>query len=821
MKSQILRRLLNSLSVVILYGFFNVDSSAAPLATDGSVTFQVTTVSYGGNYAQKNVGAIWVEDTQNRFVKTMKLWADKRKKHLVKWNAASAANVIDAVTGATVRAHQMHSATWDCKDTNGLTVGDGVYRIYVEFTEDNSAGGPPGKWFVAEFTKGSTSQSLTFPDQPNFRGMQLEYVAGGAPPGPSPASLAGTVKDASTSSALATVTVQLKTGAQVSYETTTNASGSFSFSSVQAATYTLAATKAGYTTSSESITLTDGQQMTGKNILLSPVVAATATLSGSVLDAASRVPIQNVSVQLKIGNQISYQTQSNSSGAYNFSSVQAGSYTLVASKSGYGNSSENLSISSGQNITGKEILLTANILPGSLSGTVVETNSGLPIQNAIVQLKVGSQVRYETTTNTSGSYSIANIDPATYTLAASKTGYSPSSENLDVSSGQSITGREIRLTSNILPGSLSGTVVETNSTVPIPNAVVQLKIGSQVRYEATTNASGNYSIAAIDPAAYTLVASKTGYSSWSENLNLGSGQQITNKSLNLTPVMNGASVSGHIATSGSNAPIENATIQLKSGGQVKYQTTTGSAGDFVFNEVQAGSYSLVASKNGYSIWNENINVIAGQPVSGKQIVLIQTVTTATLSGKVFDADSNQPLAGATLQLKNGVEVKYEKITNSTGDFVFNEVLAGSYSLVAFKDGYLDWNENVSIIAGQPITGKQIVLVQPITAATLSGIVLDAGSNQPLAGVTVQLKNGVEVNYEKTTDTNGAYSVDSVLPASYELTASKDGYEPWSEFIDFASGQQISAKNLLLNVIAVADTTAPDPPRNVRVRILGK
>jgi hypothetical protein len=40
--------------------------------TDGSATFQVTTVTAGGNYSPRNVMAIWVTDANTNFVKTLK-----------------------------------------------------------------------------------------------------------------------------------------------------------------------------------------------------------------------------------------------------------------------------------------------------------------------------------------------------------------------------------------------------------------------------------------------------------------------------------------------------------------------------------------------------------------------------------------------------------------------------------------------------------------------------------------------------------------------------------------------------------------------------
>ncbi len=148
----------------------------------GTLDIQVRTVSYGGNYAPRNVGVIWIENQAGSFIRTVKIWANARKKHLIKWNAASGGNTVNAVSGATVTSHQTHTVTWDCQDYNGVDVPDGVYRMYIEYTEDNSkySGEPPGQWTFVEFTKAGTSFTLNPPDEQYFKDIQLVYT----PPGP-------------------------------------------------------------------------------------------------------------------------------------------------------------------------------------------------------------------------------------------------------------------------------------------------------------------------------------------------------------------------------------------------------------------------------------------------------------------------------------------------------------------------------------------------------------------------------------------------------------------------------------------------------------
>jgi len=154
----------------------NGDDKTTKDTTDASLAFTVRTTSYGGNYAPKHVLAIWIKDGVGNFVKSLKVRANSRKKHLVKWVASSNYNEVDAVTGATINSHTTHTVIWDCKDVAGNIVPDDDYQIWVEYTSENSNNnGNPGPSNSIPFTKGNTSQIFSPPTQQYFKDMVVEY----------------------------------------------------------------------------------------------------------------------------------------------------------------------------------------------------------------------------------------------------------------------------------------------------------------------------------------------------------------------------------------------------------------------------------------------------------------------------------------------------------------------------------------------------------------------------------------------------------------------------------------------------------------------
>ena len=143
-------------------------------ATPGTVSFTVTTIDNEKKYSPDHVLAIWVENETGKYVKTLQVQGTRRKNHLDTWNAQSGGNVVDAVTGPTLRDHTSHTILWNCKDTTGMVVKDGQYQIVTEYTDENRQG-PIQK---VAFTKGTKAVKLSPAKQPFFTDMTLIYTPG-------------------------------------------------------------------------------------------------------------------------------------------------------------------------------------------------------------------------------------------------------------------------------------------------------------------------------------------------------------------------------------------------------------------------------------------------------------------------------------------------------------------------------------------------------------------------------------------------------------------------------------------------------------------
>ncbi len=141
------------------------------LAAETTLRFRVRTSSVGGKFAPRNVGAIWIQDGEGAFVKTLERWGTTRAKWLLTFNAASGGNVVDAITGATKVSHETHEVRWNLTNAAGCPVPAGDYAIWLELTDRSGAG------VTLDIPIGvpAPPSQVQPEDTPNFHDMSVDW----------------------------------------------------------------------------------------------------------------------------------------------------------------------------------------------------------------------------------------------------------------------------------------------------------------------------------------------------------------------------------------------------------------------------------------------------------------------------------------------------------------------------------------------------------------------------------------------------------------------------------------------------------------------
>lgn len=147
-----------------------------PALADGALTVTATTSPNGGPYAPDNVLAIWIQDANGQFVKTIGRWAQTRRQHLVAWTTLAGAADADAVSGATRANHATPvTVTWNLRDKANAIVPDGTYTIRMELADSNSNQAAQNRQGTFTFVKGPTAQMQTALTNNGYSNVSINF----------------------------------------------------------------------------------------------------------------------------------------------------------------------------------------------------------------------------------------------------------------------------------------------------------------------------------------------------------------------------------------------------------------------------------------------------------------------------------------------------------------------------------------------------------------------------------------------------------------------------------------------------------------------
>lgn len=271
------------------------------------------------------------------------------------------------------------------------------------------------------------------------------------------------------------------------------------------------------------------------------------------------------------------------------------------------------------------------------------------------------------------------------------------------------------------------------------------------------------------------------------------GGECTNKTYRtefLTQDQNGQNISG---------------IQVSVVKQGQTSSKTGTSPYVVY--LYDGSYTASASMEGS-------NVSKTVAVSGNRqtVVLSMSTTDTVLEGTVVNADNNEAVPDASIKISSGNVVVASTETDSEGKFSVT-VPNGSLTVEISKEGYIPFSSVETVYEGELTHPMDLIELSPGTGmGGFHGVIRDAVTNQPLAGVTLNLYEGwnspAESNSSKrtlTTNSSGEFRYDTTtkfgkvigLPSgNYTLTARKGGYSDAS-----------------YNIVIYPGTTDENPPIN--------
>jgi hypothetical protein len=406
----------------------------------------------------------------------------------------------------------------------------------------------------------------------------------------------------------------------------------------------------------------------------------------------------------------------------------------------------------------------------SVVGQVFSTAGNLPLSGVAVAIDGSDKA---TTTDAQGKFQLSGVPVSAQTLRFSLAGYQTRTYSITVpSTTQFNLGNVMMSPASATVTTLSGTVKDIDTQQLL--AGVTLALDSTPAVSVQTDSAGHYQISNLAAGSYTLTLSGTGYTAQTVTVTLGEGsnllQLVLRKQSNPSPLPTGpATLGGQVVALGSGQPLAEVQVSVN---QAPITTTTAS-GAFSLT-LPAGTYRLDYQAPGYLPLTQNVAVTAGSNVSIGQVKLAAQRSTTRLSGIVTDAQTQSPLAGATVQIVDGISTS----TGADGRYVLDNITATQFDVRVSATGYDSGVTRLSVSAPGEV-GFDFAL-------------------QPQAG------QGVSLGALEITPGSAGLRTDLVMAATYENAGiTSVQIVPTLQIVD-AGGQVVSS------AVAYASTTATTP-----------
>jgi hypothetical protein len=484
----------------------------------------------------------------------------------------------------------------------------------------------------------------------------------------------------------------------------------------------------------------------------------TGSISGTVMDTESPAqPVTGASVTYTGtgGTTGTGTTAANASGAYTFSGVPRGTYSVSVTEPGYTTPlAQNVTVTGGTTATAN-FVMAAN---SSISGTVSDTESPAePVNGATVSYTgTGTSTgRGTIPTSSGGTYTFNGVPPGTYSVSVSDTGFtSPSAQNVTVVANTPLTGVDFTLTAN---SGISGTVTDSSHN-PIPMATITYTgTGSSTGSGSIPTSSGSYSFSGVPPGTFTVSASAPGYSTPAAQKVTVPANGTATANFTLTQV---GTISGTVTANGGGG-LDGATVTYTGPGGTGTTNTSDTAGEYQLTDVPAGSYSVTASYAGYAPETFTVTV-NGNTVT--QPFVLTAGTDGSIAGTVIDVQTSQPIAGASVS--DGIDPSV--LTDGSGNYVIENVAPNTDTVTASMSGYVTGTTSVTV-SSSANTQQNFSLAED---GGITGTVTDANTHAAISGAVVTCTcQGTGT----TTNTSGDYTFTQIAPGSYTLTVTATGY----------------------------------------------
>ncbi|PKL44138.1 MAG: hypothetical protein CVV42_19565 [Candidatus Riflebacteria bacterium HGW-Riflebacteria-2] len=344
----------------------------------------------------------------------------------------------------------------------------------------------------------------------------------------------------------------------------------------------------------------------------------------------------------------------------------------------------------------------------TITGTVVSQNTGEKLANITVSLMYENQLAATTKTTSDGQFYFTKVPAGLFDLAFASPDntYASTTYILRVldDGTTSPAAPEVKMVA-LNPGQIQisteikGEVINSTGE-KLANINVALKLSGDTISTALTNSLGQFSFANLSPGSYTLtVGESSNYITQNPIVDIRNNGVVLPRysiiSLQEIDITKTYTITGYVKSQNKEA-IANIEVHIFSDREGKSELTnyspvyTTGEGKFFFQGLTSpGMYFLKADKTDNTedsaIYPVNIfaDGTTSPLISDILVTRQESLSTASFSGKIYDAFTGGPLEYATVKVGD----ISSSITDRNGEFFVTDMLPGSYKLDVSKSGY--------------------------------------------------------------------------------------------------------------------------------------
>jgi len=627
--------------------------------------------------------------------------------------------------------------------------------------------------------------------------------------------VAGKVVDAATGQPIEGARVEM--GLELDDElddlsTISSAQGEFRFTRLMPGRVVVVARTAhGHGRSSGSLLIGLGQHVEGMVIKLFPA----RQITGTVVIATTRATCAKAGVTLRDQDNNRWARLRRTDDALVADGVLPGTYTPTVWCNGFqSRDTYEPVVVADKNLTGLEW----EVVPGATIRGKVITNTGEPVENALIWSIEGRRAGIHARSQHDGSYELAGVGAGYYVLAVKSDRGIAAPDGYDVMVGSgAVVDRDLVVDNG---GTIKGTIVDSEGK-PIAHEDIAITSGSLPSLHANSDEAGAFTVRAVRPGDYHVETAQ----SWSDSLRTrGTDQIVQHRKPTVVVRANQTSVTRLVAGAkrgtikgsvidANGKPIADAFVvavhESKAAGASRELATrlvsdqrpvvTATDGTFVLTNLSAGQHVVRVYRRGGG------DVIADH-VAVDSTIALQIRATGSLAGTVRHRGGAiaDELTITVENARTGLS-RQERYFQTQGHYTVRDLPKGEYVLLCETSG--GWKRvEIGLAEGEPKT----VDLELDSLITVTGRVVDLHTRMPVSGIEVTASpsrgapgfRSYTGDHEDLTNSAGRFTFKRVPSGRLELHASPKNNDSYDHGISAVRDVDRATGTLDLGDIAI-------------------